>query len=37
MPPGMEEKGGDFIGKGRNLARVIDQLEKGMLEAAANL
>ena len=33
----MEGKGGEFIGKERNLIRVIDQLEKGTLEAAANL
>jgi excinuclease UvrABC nuclease subunit len=33
----MEEEGADFIGKGHNLTRVIDQLEKEMREAAANL
>jgi excinuclease ABC subunit B len=40
--PGMEEEGSEFIGligggKGHNLTRVIDQLEKEMREAAANL
>ena len=35
--PGMEEEGFEFIGKGHNLARVIDTLEKEMREAAANL
>ena len=35
--PGMEEEGAEFIGKGHNLTRVIDQLEKEMREAAANL
>ena len=33
----MEEEGAEFIGKGHNLTRVIDQLEKEMREAAANL
>ena len=37
MLPGMEEEGAEFIGKGHNLTRVIDQLEKEMREAAANL
>ncbi len=35
--PGMEEEGAEFIGKGHNLTRVIDELEKDMREAAANL
>lgn len=35
--PGREEEGVEFIGKGRNLTRVIDSLEKEMREAAANL
>jgi excinuclease ABC subunit B len=35
--PGMEEAGAEFIGKGHNLSRVIDALEKDMREAAANL
>jgi hypothetical protein len=35
--PGMEEEGAEFIGEGYNLTRVIDQLEKEMREAAANL
>ena len=35
--PGMEEEGFEFIGKGHNLTRVIDTLEKEMREAAANL
>lgn len=35
--PGMEEAGADYIGKGHNLTRVIDSLEKEMREAAANL
>jgi excinuclease ABC subunit B len=35
--PGMEEEGFEFIGKGHNLSRVIDALEKDMREAAANL
>ena len=33
----MEEVGAEFMGKGHNLTRVIDQLEKKMGEAAANL
>jgi excinuclease ABC subunit B len=35
--PGMEEEGAGYIGKGHNLTRVIDSLEKEMREAAANL
>lgn len=35
--PGMEEEGAEFLGKGDNLTRVIDELEKEMREAAANL
>ncbi len=35
--PGMAEEGTEYIGKGHNLTRVIDQLEKEMREAAANL
>ncbi len=35
--PGMEEAGAEYIGKGHNLTRVIDTLEKEMREAAANL
>jgi excinuclease UvrABC nuclease subunit len=34
---GTEEEGVEFIGKGHNLIRVIDQLEKDMREAAENL
>jgi excinuclease ABC subunit B len=34
---GIEEQGAEFIGKGHNLTRVIDQLEKETREAAANL
>ncbi len=33
----MEEEGAEYIGKGHNLTRVIDALEKDMREAAANL
>jgi excinuclease ABC subunit B len=35
--PGMEEEGFEFLGKGHNLSRVIETLEKDMREAAANL
>jgi excinuclease ABC subunit B len=35
--PGLEEEGAEYIGKGHNLARVIETLEKDMREAAANL
>ncbi|MDP3738325.1 MAG: excinuclease ABC subunit UvrB [Hyphomonadaceae bacterium] len=35
--PGLMEEGSDFIGKGHNLTRVIDEMEKEMREAAANL
>ncbi len=35
--PGMEEEGAEYIGKGHNLTRVIDEMEKQMREAAANL
>jgi excinuclease ABC subunit B len=35
--PGMEEEGAEFIGKGHNMARVLETLEKEMREAAANL